>query len=321
MQKVIVAGGAGFIGSQLCKSLLKKSYQVICIDNLITGSRANIKDCENNSNFIFIEFDIARDFSHIKDQITGVQYIFHLASPASPNKKSQRSYFNKPIETMLVNSQGTYNLLSFAKETSAHFLYASSSEIYGDPQVSPQTEDYFGNVNSIGVRSVYDESKRFGEAITFAFIRAHNINARVIRIFNTYGPFMQIDDGRVVSNFITQALQNKPITIYGDGKQTRSFCYISDMIDGLQDAMFSENTKGQVMNMGNPDERSVLQLATIVKEMTKSNSQILYEELPEDDPKVRKPDIQKVSKLLQWTPKVKLEEGLQKTIDYFKQVI
>jgi dTDP-glucose 4,6-dehydratase/UDP-glucuronate decarboxylase len=211
--------------------------------------------------------------------------------------------------------------LDLAKELSAKFLFTSTSEVYGDPEVSPQGEDYFGHVNPNGIRSVYDESKRFGEAITMAYVRTFNLDARIIRIFNTYGPFMQKDDGRVVSEFIVQGLTNKPFTIYGDGKQTRSFCFISDMVDGIEKAMFAENTKGEVINLGNPDERTVLNLAGFVKEICGSSLEPVFEELPEDDPKTRKPDISKAEKLLGWKPKIGIEEGLKKTVEYFKDQI
>lgn len=313
--KCLVAGGAGFIGSHLCSLLLDDGYGVVCLDNFITGDKKNITPLLKNPQFEFIEQDVAQPIS-----IPNLGYIFHLASPASPNKKSPRSYINHPIETLLANSIGTYQLLELAKKLQARFLYASSSEVYGDPSVSPQSETYFGNVNPVGVRSVYDEGKRFGEAITMAYVRKYNLNARIVRIFNTYGPGMQRDDGRVVSNFIAQAIAQKPITIYGDGRQTRSCCYISDMVDGLKQAMFEDEAKGQVINIGNPDERTILELATIIKKMTNSSSKIVFEELPEDDPRTRKPDIKKAEDILGWKPKVGLEEGLKKTIEYFERL-
>lgn len=320
MKVILVAGGAGFIGSHLCEELLKKGYQVICIDNFITGDKKNIEQLLSNPSFVLIEDDITQIATH-RPKIPHVDYIFHLASPASPNKKSKRSYIAFPIETILANSVGTYNLLQLTKEDNAEFLYASSSEVYGDPAISPQTEDYFGNVNPNGVRSVYDEGKRFGEALTMAYVRKHNLNCRIIRIFNTYGPKMQRDDGRVVSNFINQAIEGKPLTVYGEGKQTRSFCFVDDMVSGLLSAMFTKDTKGEVINIGNPDERTVLELANLVKQMTSSQSEIVYEPLPEDDPIRRKPDISKAKKLLSWEPKVSIEEGLAKTIQYFKEEI
>lgn len=317
MQTVLVAGGAGFIGSNLCERLLDKNYRVICIDNLITGSKENIDDFTKNKNFSFLNLDItSSSFQNIK--LPKIDYIFHLASPASPNKKSPRSYINFPIETLLANSLGTYNLLEIAKKFNAKFLYASSSEIYGDPKISPQKENYFGNVNPVGIRSVYDEGKRFGEAITIAYVRKFGLNACIIRIFNTYGPRMRADDGRVVSNFINQAISNKPLTVYGDGSQTRSICYIDDLVEGLIKAIVSDKTKGKVLNLGNTNEKTVLDLANIIKKMTNSSSKTTSEPLPEDDPKVRKPDIDKAKHLIDWTPKVSIDQGLAKTIQYFK---
>ena len=318
MQTALVAGGAGFIGSHLCKSLLDDNYKTYCIDNLITGDEKNLQELRGNSNFNFTNRDI--DVLVKELQIKKIDYIFHLASPASPNKKSPRSYINHPIETLLVNSQGTYNLLELARKYSAKFLYASSSEIYGDPTISPQKEDYFGNVNPNGVRSVYDEGKRFGEAMTMAYVRKYKVDARIIRIFNTYGPKMRADDGRVVSNFINQAILNNKITVYGKGSQTRSFCYIDDMIKGVKSAMFSDKTTGEVVNLGNPQERKILELANLIKKMTNSGSEIVFEELPRDDPKSRKPDIEKAKTLLNWQPKVSVEEGLNKTIAYFRNL-
>jgi len=316
MQTVLVAGGAGFIGSHLCRELLKENFRIICLDNLITGEKENIKDLLADKNFSFKEVNITKDFS-INEK---VDYIFHLASPASPNAKSPRSYIAFPIETLLVNSIGTYNLLEIAKKNKAKFLYVSSSEIYGDPEISPQPETYFGCVNPNGIRSVYDEGKRFGEAITMAFFRKHNLNVRIIRIFNTFGPGMRADDGRVVSNFINQALKNEPLTIYGTGKQTRSFCYIDDMVLGLKKAMFSENSNGEVFNLGNPDERTVQEMADLIKKMINSELKVKLESLPEDDPKTRKPDIDKAKRMLGWEPKVSIEMGIEKTIQYFKSL-
>jgi nucleoside-diphosphate-sugar epimerase len=316
MQTALVAGGAGFIGSHLCRSLLTKDFKVICVDNFITGDKNNIDDLLSDNNFTLLEKDVTKPFDDLD-----VDYIFHLASPASPNKKCPKSYINYPIETLLANSLGTYNLLELARKVSAKFLFASTSEVYGDPEVSPQKEDYFGNVNPNGVRSVYDESKRFGEAATMGFVRKYNLDARIIRIFNTYGPSMQKDDGRVVSEFIMQALTNRPFTIYGDGKQTRSFCYVSDMVEGIEKAMFIDNTKAEVINLGNPDERTMLELADEIKKICGISLESVFEELPEDDPKVRKPDINKAIRLLGWQPKVGIEEGLQKTVEYFRTQI
>lgn len=315
--QIIVAGGAGFIGTHLCKRLLDEGHTVFAVDNLLTGTKENIQPFLHKPNFTFLELDVAKNIDDLKN-LSGVEAMFHLASPASPNKKSKRSYINYPIETLLVNSLGTYQLLELAKQKNARFLYASSSEIYGDPSVDIQSEDYFGNVNPNGVRSVYDEGKRFGEAITMAYIRKFSLNGRIVRIFNTYGPGMQKDDGRVISNFINQALTNQPFTIYGEGKQTRSFCYIDDLVDGLVKTMFQKNTEGEVMNLGNPDERTITELATIIKEMTQSSSKIVFEDLPEDDPKARHPDISKARKLLDWEPVIALADGLEKTIAFFK---
>ncbi len=321
MQTVLVAGGAGFIGSHLCKKLLDDNYKVICVDNFLTGDKDNVQSFLKNPNFTLIEHDIIKPIPAIQENLgQKLDYVFHLASPASPNSKSPKSYMNFPIETLLVNSIGTYNLLEQARQFNAKFLYTSSSEIYGDPAISPQKEDYFGNVNPNGIRSVYDEGKRFGEAMTLAFIRKYNMDARVIRIFNTYGPIMHPQDGRVVSNFINQAIKNNPITVYGKGSQTRSFCYVDDMVVGISLAMFAPNTKGKVLNLGNPDERTVLDIANLIKKLTGSSSEIVFEDLPLDDPKARKPDISKAQKILGWEPKVATEEGLQKTIDYFKSL-
>lgn len=314
MLKILVAGGAGFIGSHLCKRLIDEGNIVYCVDNLITGSKDNVERLLDNPKFNYFERDITKPLVEIPE----VNYIYHLASPASPNKKSERSYINFPIETLLANSLGTYNLLNLAKEKNARFLFASTSEVYGDPKVSPQPETYFGNVNPNGVRSVYDEGKRFGEAMSFGFKRKFEVDVRIVRIFNTYGPYMQKDDGRVVSAFINQALSNAPLTIFGTGNQTRSFCYVDDMVEGLIQAMTSESAKGEVINLGNNDERKISDIADLVKKMTGSPAAIVFEELPEDDPTVRKPDISKAKNILNWEPKTSLEEGLQKTIEYFR---
>lgn len=321
MQTVLVAGGAGFIGSHLCGSLLRDGHNVICVDNLSTGDKKNVSPFLENSNFKFIERDVIKSFNDIGEDIVSIDCIFHLASPASPNKNSKRSYMNYPIETLLVNSEGTHNLLELARRFGSKFLFASSSEIYGDPAISPQKESYFGNVNPNGVRSVYDEAKRFGEAITFAYARKFNLDARIIRIFNTYGPMMQADDGRVVSNFINQAIRNKPITVYGKGTQTRSLCYVDDMVLGIKLAMFASGTKAEVFNLGNPDERTVLAIAKLIKIIANSSSEITFKDLPEDDPRVRKPDISYAKEMLRWEPKITTEEGLLKTINYFKSLV
>jgi nucleoside-diphosphate-sugar epimerase len=318
MQTVLVAGGAGFIGSNLCKNLLNTNYKVIAIDNLITGDENNIKEFIPSSNFKFINLDVSdRNFSFDEK----VDFILHLASPASPNSESPKSYMAFPVETLLANSMGTYNLLEVALKNNAKFLFASSSEVYGDPEFSPQPETYSGNVSPNGPRSVYDEGKRFGEAMTFAYFRKFGLDARVVRIFNTYGPNMRADDGRVVSNFINQAIKNETITIYGEGTQTRSFCFVEDMVDGLEKALFSNKTSGEVFNLGNPDERKIIDFAELVKSLSNSTSNIEKTRgLPADDPKRRCPDITKAKNILKWEPKIPLEEGLEKTIQYFKSL-
>ncbi|OGH11659.1 MAG: NAD-dependent dehydratase [Candidatus Levybacteria bacterium RIFCSPLOWO2_01_FULL_36_13] len=317
METCLVAGGGGFIGSHLCKSLLDENFKVICVDNFITGDKANINSLTSNSNFKLLEKDIIKEKDFEAEKI---DYIFHLASPASPNAKSKKSYINFPLETLLVNSVGTYNLLELSLKNNSKFLYTSTSEVYGDPAVSPQNEEYFGNVNPNGIRSPYDESKRFGEAITQTYFRKFNLDTRIIRIFNTYGPNMQKDDGRVVSNFINQAIEGKSITIYGDGSQSRSFCYVTDMIEGIKKSMFSERSKGEVINLGNPNERSILDFAKLIIKLTGSASEIVFENLPEDDPKKRRPDITKAKSLLDWEPKVGLEDGINNTIEYYKSL-
>lgn len=320
MQTSLIAGGAGFIGSHVCDFLLSAGHNVICIDNLISGDRKNIEHLLGNPKFSFLEIDITSPLSILENGLPAITHVFHLASPASPNKKSPRSYINHPIETLLANSTGTQNLLEIAKRNNAKFLYASSSEVYGDPSESPQNEEYFGNVNPSGIRSVYDEGKRFGEAMTMTYFRTYNTDVRIVRIFNTYGPRMQADDGRAVSNFIVQGLSKNPLTIYGDGKQTRSFCFVSDMVDGIVRAMLGKDTKGILINLGNPDERTILELATMVTALTDQKMEFVFESFPEDDPKKRKPDITKAKKILDWEPKVSLEEGLKKTIEYFRKI-
>lgn len=317
MSTFLVAGGAGFIGSHVCERLLNQGSKVICVDNLITGSETNLEKLYENENFVFLRQDVSDGITGLNSSIDG---IFHLASPASPNSKSPKSYIAHPIETMMVNSIGTKNLLDIAREKNASFLYASSSEVYGDPHVSPQNEEYFGNVNPNGVRSVYDEGKRFGEAIAMAYHRKFGVDTKIIRIFNTYGDRMQKDDGRVVSNFINQALQNQDITVYGSGKQTRSFCFVDDLVDGLLAAIESKEATGEVINLGNPDEHKIVDLASKIKELVGGDSSIVHEELPEDDPHQRKPDISKAEKILGFKPKVGLNEGLEKTIEYFSTI-
>lgn len=313
--KCLVTGGAGFIGSHLCEKLLSLGYEVICVDNLITGSEENIQELTVNPKFQFIKHDVTQS---LPEKIHA-QLIFHLASPASPNKNNPKSYINFPIETLLANSLGTHELLRLAQKCKAKFLFASSSEIYGDPLEHPQKESYFGNTSPNGPRSCYDEAKRFGEAITMVYFRKHHLNVRIVRIFNTFGPKMA-DDGRVVVTFILQALENEPLTVFGDGSQTRSFCYVSDLVDGLIKAMVSSDTDGEVFNLGNPDEYTVSQLADLIKKLTGSQSEIARQPLPEDDPVRRCPDIGKAKGILKWEPKVTLEEGLQKTIEYCKNL-
>ncbi len=317
-KKILVAGGAGFIGSHLCRSLVKDGFQVTCVDNFITGAKSNVEELLEEKNFTLINANVIKK---LPEAITDepVDFIFHLASPASPNELSDKSYMHLPLETMDVNSIGTRRLLRLAQNKSAKFLYASTSEIYGDPDVHPQPESYWGNVNPNGPRSCYDESKRFGEALTMVYVNKMKVDARIVRIFNTYGPKMDANDGRATVNFIIQALKNQPITIYGKGLQTRSLCYIDDMVSGLKKAMFSSHTQGEVINLGNPEELTVLDLAKKIKKITKSNSKIVFSELPVDDPEKRKPDIAKAKKLLNWTPKIKLNQGLQKMIEYFQK--
>lgn len=325
--KILVAGGAGFIGSHLCQRLIKENHQVICVDNLITGSISNIKDLLQNKNFSFIKHDVIKPLNlkatpPLASGGVKIDAIFHLASPASPNHHSKLSYHHLPMETMLVNSIGTLELLKLAEKYRAKFLFASSSEIYGNPLEHPQKEEYFGNVSPIGPRSVYDESKRFGETLTAYFWRKKNLDARIARIFNTYGPNMQKEDKRMIVNFIVSALTGKPITIYGDGKQTRSLCFIDDMIEGLIRLMFYPNTNRQVINLGSPEEHTILEYAQLVKKITNSKSKIVFsEKMPEDDPIRRKPDISKAKKILDWAPAISLKEGLKRTIAYFKNLI
>lgn len=303
---VLVAGGAGFLGSHLCKKLLEENFQVTCVDSLVTSKRNNITDLEKNPSFSFIETDI-RDPQELKE----VDLIFNLAAAASPP-----DYLALPIETLETGSIGTQNLLELAKKSGARFIHASTSEVYGDPLVHPQVEEDWGNVNPIGPRSVYDESKRFSEALCFAYKRSFDLDIGVMRIFNTYGPNMRPNDGRVVSNFIVQALSGEPLTIYGNGSQTRSLCYVDDMIEGIF-LLGMKNYYSGPVNLGNPNEISVREFAKIILELTGSNSKILEKPLPQDDPTRRCPDILKAKKELGWEPIVSLKIGLNKTINYF----
>ena len=304
---ILITGGAGFIGSHLCRKLLEEGNSIICVDNFITGSRKNIEELKDNSKFKLIEQDISNPL-YIQEEL---DWVLHFASLASP-----KHYLNYPIKTLKSGLLGTHNCLGIAKVKKAKFFLASTSEVYGDPLVHPQPEEYWGNVNSIGVRSCYDESKRGAEAITYAYMRQHNLDVRVVRIFNTYGPNMHPDDGRVVSNFIVQALKGENITIYGEGKQSRSFCYVDDLVKGILKMM---NIDYELpLNLGNPVEFTVIELANLVLKITNSKSKIEHLPLPEDDPKQRRPDISKVKKMLGWQPSISLEEGLKKTIEYFK---
>ncbi|MBI3103708.1 GDP-mannose 4,6-dehydratase [Candidatus Daviesbacteria bacterium] len=312
--KIIVTGGAGFLGSHLCNKLIENGHQVICVDNLLTGSEENIAHLKNNPNFLFINHDVINGLPH------GIEadQIYHLASPASPNQHNPKSYIAHPFETMGVNTTGTWNLCEWATKNGAKFLLASTSEVYGDPLEHPQKESYNGNVSTTGPRSVYDESKRFGETITSAFVRSKGLDGRIIRIFNTYGPGMG-EDGRVVIEFVKAAIENKPIPVFGDGSQTRSFCYISDMVSGIIAAM-EKGEKGEVYNLGNPDEFTILELAEKITLLTSATSVVEYvKELPEDDPVRRCPDIGKAKADLGWEPKMTLEEGLKRLLDYLKR--
>src|SRR3989344_3878024 len=317
MKTILITGGAGFIGSHLCKKLVDQGDTVICLDNLLTGSQKNIADLLSNKNFFFINQDACKPF--VSRKFAKIDQIYHLASPADPNVNSPVSYMTHPFETMLVNTEGTWNMCELAIKNKAKLLFTSTSEVYGDPQVSPQSESYRGNVSTIGPRAVYDESKRFGETIVSAFVRNKNLNGRITRIFNTYGPKMNLNEGRAVVNFIKQAIKNEYIAIYGDGSQTRSFCYVDDEVEGLILAM-EKGKRGEVYNIGNNREMSILVFAKLIKKLADSKSKIIFEPLPEDDPTQRKPDITKAKKRLGWNPKIDLEEGLLKTIQYFRKI-
>jgi dTDP-glucose 4,6-dehydratase len=306
----VVTGGAGFLGSHLVDLLLARGHRVIAIDNFVTGSVANIDHLAGNTQFKFVEQDVT-EFLFLHDP---VQYVWHFASPASPI-----DYLELPIQTLKVGSLGTHKALGLAKEKGARFLLASTSEIYGDPLVHPQREDYWGNVNSIGPRGCYDESKRFAEAMTMAYHREHGVETRIVRIFNTYGPRMRLRDGRVVPAFISQALQNKPLTVFGDGTQTRSFCFVSDLIEGIYRLMMSSHS--EPVNIGNPHELTMLEFAEAIIRATGSRSRIVFKPLPQDDPKQRRPDITRARKWLGWEPKVTLARGLKSTIGYFRTQI
>ena len=315
---IIVTGGAGFIGSHLCERLVERGDTVICLDNLLTVSQKNIAHLMSKNNVFFFNHDVCKPFKSRK--FAEIDEIYHLASPADPNINSSFSYMTYPFETMKVNTVGTWNMCELVLKNEARLSFASTSEVYGDPQVSPQDENYRGNVSITGPRAVYDEAKRFGETIVSTFVRKKGLNGRITRIFNTYGPKMNMGEGRAVVNFIKQALTGKPITIYGDGKQTRSFCYINDQIAGQVLAM-EKGASGEVFNIGNNDEITILEFAEIIKKLTKSKSKIVFEQLPKDDPRQRRPDISKAKKNLNWEPKISLEEGLLKTIKYFGELL
>lgn len=308
----LVTGGAGFIGSWLCDRLIEEGYRVICVDNLSSGNKRNIMHLLQSKNFEFILHDIKKPM-----KIRGsLRYVFHLASRASPVDFREHS-----IDILLTNSVGALNMLELARKKGARFLLASSSEVYGNPLVHPQLEGYWGNVNPIGVRSCYDESKRFAEALTMSFHRRYGLDVRIARIFNTFGPRMREDDGRVIPNFIVQALRGDPITVYGDGSQTRSFCYVKDMVEGLFKFMSIDGLDGEVINIGNPSEVSILETAKLIKRLTGSDSKIVFKPLPLDDPARRRPDISKAKRALRWKPTTKLEEGLLETIEYFRKIL
>ena len=306
MASVLIAGGAGFLGSHLCDLFWQRNFEVICVDNLITGRHDNIQHLLNSDRFTYMNHDVTHPLEIERD----LDYVLNFASPASPP-----DYYGLPIETMLVGSIGTHNLLELAKDKSSVFMMASTSEVYGDPIVSPQPENYWGNVNPIGPRSVYDEAKRFSEAMTMAYHREFQLDVRLLRIFNVYGPRMRPRDGRVIPNFIDQALRNDPITIYGDGNQTRSFCYYQDEIEGIYRLLMSKVT--EPVNIGNPNELTIIELAKKIIELTGSQSKITYKDLPIDDPKIRRPDIRRAQQYLDWSPLIGLHEGLQNTIEYF----
>jgi UDP-glucuronate decarboxylase len=307
MERILVTGGAGFLGSHLCKHLLDQGHKVICLDNLSTGSEKNIEELKNDSNFKLIHHDLTIPFHEDCD------FIFNMASPASPPH-----YQKDPIQTVKTNVLGTINCLELATKLNIPILQASTSEVYGDPKVHPQPESYWGNINPIGIRSCYDEGKRCAETLLFDYHRQYKAKIKLVRIFNTYGPHMCQKDGRVISNFILQALNNQPITIYGEGKQTRSFCYVDDLIDGLIKMKESSPDFTGPVNLGNPTERTILELAALILKLTNSKSQIIFMDLPKDDPIRRKPLIDLAKKELSWSPKIDLEEGLNKTIQYFQ---
>ncbi len=307
MPRTLITGGAGFLGSHLCEYFLNKGHEVICMDNLITGSIDNITHIKSEK-FQFVKHNVS-EFIDLEGEL---DYIMHFASPASPI-----DYLELPIQTLKVGALGTHNALGLAKAKKATLLLASTSEVYGDPLIHPQPEEYWGNVNPIGLRGVYDEAKRFAEAITMAYHRTHGINTKIVRIFNTYGPRMRVNDGRAIPNFLKQALTGKDLTVYGDGSQTRSFCFVSDLVEGLYRLLMSE--QNYPVNIGNPNEMTVKEMADKILQATNSKSKIVQVPLPEDDPKIRQPDITRAKKYLNWEPVVSLDEGLQSTLEYFKE--
>ncbi|PYV16129.1 MAG: NAD-dependent dehydratase [Acidobacteria bacterium] len=311
--RIVITGGAGFLGSHLCEKLVELGHEVLCLDSLLTGSGDNIAHLLGNDLFRFVKHDVT-EYIFVAGPVDAVM---HFASPASP-----RDYLEHPIKTLKVGALGTHKTLGLAKDKGARFLLASTSETYGDPLVNPQPESYWGNVNPIGLRGVYDEAKRFAEAMSMAYHRYHGIDTRIVRIFNTYGPRMRPQDGRVVSNFIVQALAGKPLTVYGNGEQTRSFCYVDDEVDGIVRLLTAPDTGDihEPINIGNPREMTVFEIARLVRKLTASSSEIVHEPLPEDDPKVRRPDIARAQKLLSWSPQIPLEEGLRRTIAYFRTI-
>ncbi|HUP23613.1 MAG TPA: UDP-glucuronic acid decarboxylase family protein [Thermoanaerobaculia bacterium] len=309
MTVTLITGGAGFLGSHLCERLLEEGHEVICLDNFVTGSRTNVAHLLPHERFELVEHDITRPF-HSERRLDN---ILHFASPASPI-----DYLELPIQTLKVGSLGTHNTLGLAKAHRARYLLASTSEVYGDPLVHPQPESYWGNVNPVGPRGVYDEAKRFAEAMVMAYHRTHAVNTRIVRIFNTYGPRMRLRDGRVVPNFVRQALQDEPLTVYGDGSQTRSFCYVDDLVEGIYRLLLS--SEHHPVNIGNPREMTILEFAHAIRELTGSRSRIEYRELPVDDPKTRQPDITLARRLLGWEPRVSLAEGLARTVEHFRSI-
>ncbi len=306
--RAVITGGAGFLGSHLCDAMIARGWEIVCIDNLITGAEENIQHLAKDSRFAFVRQDVSESI----DIRAPLDAVLHFASPASPD-----DYLKFPIETLKVGSLGTLHALELARAKHARFLMASTSECYGDPEVSPQPETYWGHVNSVGPRSVYDEAKRFSEAATMAYHRKHDVDTRIVRIFNTYGPRMRLNDGRALPNFLYQALSGQAITVYGDGKQTRSFCYVSDLIEGMLRLLDSQ--ENLPVNIGNPHEITILEFAERIRALTGGDAALTFRPLPQDDPKRRQPDITKARKLLNWEPKVSLEEGLRLTLEYFQK--